>query len=63
MANILLQSMGMEKDDKNSANLTYAIGEQGDLGGFFEQLNEKDRKTYNQQVLNENKEKYKKNDK
>ena len=63
MANILLQSMGMEKDDKNSANLTYAIGEQGDLGGFFEQLNEKDQKTYNQQVLNENKEKYKKNDK
>ena len=67
MANILMQSMGMEKDDKDSANLTYAIGEQGDLGGFFSQLNEKDQKTYNQQVLNENmykaREKYKKSDK
>ena len=59
MANILMQSIGLEKDDKDSASMTYAIGEQGDLGGFFQQLNEKDQKTYNQQVLNENKNKKK----
>ena len=53
MANILMESMGLEKEDNKNA--TYAIGEQGDLGGFFEQLNEKDQKTYNQQVINENK--------
>ena len=54
MANILMQSMGLEKED-NKNNGTYIIGEQGDLGGFFEQLNEKDQKTYDRQVLNENK--------
>ena len=48
-----MESMGLEKEDNKNA--TYAIGEQGDLGGFFEQLNEKDQKTYNQQVINENK--------
>jgi hypothetical protein len=65
MANILMESMGLEKEEKE--NLTYAIGEQGDLGGFFEQLNEKDQKTYNKQVLNESmykaRAKYKNNDK
>lgn len=54
MSNILMQSMGLEKDDKNK-DATYAIGEQGDLGGFFEKLNEKDQKKYDAQVLNENK--------
>ena len=49
-----MQSMGLEKED-NKNNGTYIIGEQGDLGGFFEQLNEKDQKTYDRQVLNENK--------
>jgi hypothetical protein len=54
MANILMQSMGLEKEDKKD-NGTYFIGEQGDLGGFFEKLNESDQKTYDQQVLNESK--------
>ena len=52
MANILMQSMGLEKEDKKD-NGTYFIGEQGDLGGLFEKLNESDQKTYDQQVLNE----------
>jgi hypothetical protein len=55
MANILMQSMGLEKEEDNKNNGTYCIGEQGDLGGFFEQLNEKDQKTYDRQVLNEKK--------
>lgn len=49
-----MQSMGLEKED-NKKEATYCIGEQGDLGGFFEQLNEKDQKTYNRQILNEDK--------
>ena len=49
-----MQSMGLEKENKKD-NGTYFIGEQGDLGGFFEKLNENDQKTYDQQVLNENK--------
>ena len=49
-----MQSMGLEKEEDNSKK-TYAIGEQGDLGGFFEQLSEKDQKKYDTQVLNENK--------
>lgn len=48
MANILMQSMGLEEEN-NKKNATYCIGEQGDLGGFFEQLNEKDQKTYDKQ--------------
>lgn len=50
MANIIKEQM-----QGNQESGTRMISEQGDLGLWNTPLNEKDQKTYNEQVLNEEK--------